>query len=108
TQQNIPAHPELAEITDFILPPAAMLKALAARDAVVYEAKKPVLKNVTMLYGDRVQLKWKDQPARRIDAGNQLFAEQLGDGWYPIEAGYRWMGKQAIVRLGGPLSASDR
>lgn len=108
TEQTIPAHSELAVLTDFILPPAPMIKALAAGEAVVYEAKKPVLKNVTLLYGSRARWKWKGELARRVDVGNPLFADQLGDGWYPIEGGYRWMRGQAAVRLGGPRSAGEK
>jgi hypothetical protein len=45
---------------------------------------------------------------RRLDAGNPLFAAQLGPEWYALEGGYRWMPKRATLRLGGPERAGQK
>ncbi|MCW5983334.1 MAG: hypothetical protein KIT09_34905 [Bryobacteraceae bacterium] len=102
SENSIPPRPELAVVSDFILPPGPMVKALSARRAVVYDAGEPVLRNITTLYHYAALAKWKDVVGRRLDVGDPLFADQVGDGWYPIEGGYRWMKPRARVRLGGP------
>jgi hypothetical protein len=43
-----------------------------------------------------------------VDVGRPLFSGQLGEEWYEIEGGYRWMPKTASLRLGGPRSASEK
>jgi hypothetical protein len=37
-----------------------------------------------------------------------LVADLLGPGWYPFENGFRWMGRQASVRMPGPQSAGQK
>jgi hypothetical protein len=106
--RRIPGRPELADVNEFVLPPGPMLQALSAGDAVVYDASKSPLRNTTMVYAARARSAWKREPARRVDVGKPLFREQIGDGWYPIERGYRWMTKRALVRLGGPRSAGEK
>jgi hypothetical protein len=39
---------------------------------------------------------------------NPLVDYLLGPGWSPRDQGFRWMTKQATLRLGGPAAASDR
>ncbi|MEP7365127.1 MAG: hypothetical protein ABI972_17880, partial [Acidobacteriota bacterium] len=51
-------------------------------------------------YQNMAQLRLKATLPSRIDAGNPAFSDQLGQGWYEPEGGYRWMGKRAEVRLG--------
>jgi hypothetical protein len=105
---SIASRPELADINEFILPSGPLLKALTERRAVVYSAARPVLRNITTVYTARNGPTSAYQPARRVDVGNSLFAEQIGTGWYPIERGYRWMRRMATVRLGGPPTRDAR
>jgi hypothetical protein len=102
-EDNIQPHPELGDIGEFILPPAVALEALERKRAVVYDAAGDRLRNVTGPYYALARSRWsRSELPRRVDAGNPLFAAFLGPEWYPIEAGYRWMPRQATVRVGGP------
>jgi hypothetical protein len=102
-EDNIEDHPELGDLQEFILPPSVALHALEQKQAVVYDAAGDRLRNVTGPYYALARNRWsRSELPRRIDAGNPLFASFLGPEWYPIEAGYRWMPRQATLRLGGP------
>jgi hypothetical protein len=45
---------------------------------------------------------------RKVDAGNALYAGQLGAGWFDSDGGIRWMSKHAAVRLGGPQRPGEK
>ena len=102
SENSIQAFPDLGDVNAFVYPPAATLRALRQNRAVVYEASGPRLRNITQTYQNMAQVSLKAILPSRIDAGNPAFAEQLGEGWYEAEGGYRWMGKRAVVRLGPP------
>jgi hypothetical protein len=104
----IEPHPDIANIADYILPEAAVRRALDRNMAQVYQVGGPQLRNITRSYREEVASKWKPELPRRVDVGQALFADQLGPTWYPIEGGYRWMPRQATIRLGGPKTPRDR
>lgn len=43
-----------------------------------------------------------------IRVGEPAFASSLGAGWFEPENGFRWMGKSAAVRIGGPRTRLER
>jgi hypothetical protein len=43
-----------------------------------------------------------------VDVGQPAYADRLGAGWYGIENGSRWMGKQAELILPGPVTQGQR
>jgi hypothetical protein len=48
---------------------------------------------------------YREQPLgelSRVNAGDPAHASNLGRDWYGIENGFRWMGRNATVRLAGP------
>lgn len=112
SEGNIEAHPELGDPGEFVLPAAQTLSLFARRKAVVYSAagvdQGGRLTNITTLYGALARGQLKPAASRRVDAGHPAFADQLGEGWYPAEGGYRWMPRRAVVWLGGPRSAEER
>ena len=49
-----------------------------------------------------------DVISSRVNLGDGLFDDQLGEGWYTNDGGFRWMGKRAMVTLAGPQAAGER
>jgi hypothetical protein len=105
--ENIEPHPELAELTEYELPARTAARLLRADQAVVYDVSGRRPKNVTRLFRASLGPPERLPPARWIDAGKPWFADQIGAGWEPIERGYRWMGRRAELRLGGPQKAGE-
>jgi hypothetical protein len=96
-------------VSSYVLPPAVALRALEEGRVVIYSAAGPRLRNVTRAYGAIARSQWSATEApRRVDAGDPLYAGQLGPEWHRIEGRYRWMPKRATVRLGGPRSPEER
>jgi hypothetical protein len=108
SENYIPAHPELGDVTQFVLPAAPTLDAIARNRIVVYDASQAKLRNITRSYSHMAPRHLKPELPRRVDPGHPSFASQLGEGWYPIENGYRWMAQRAVVWLGGPRGAGER
>ena len=108
SEEHIEAHPELGDVTAFVFPPGATLRALRKNQAVVYTLDGGKLRNITASYKAVAMSQLKDELARRIDAGNAAYGGQLGAGWEPITKGYRWMGQQSEVYLGGPRKEGEK
>lgn len=104
----IEKHPELGDIMPYILPPGAALRALDEGRAVVYAFEGGRLRNKTTLFHVIAKARWTEDMPQRVDAGEPLFAAQMGPEWYEIESGFRWMPKKATVKLGGPKSAQEK
>jgi hypothetical protein len=104
----ITPHPELGDINQFILPTAATLEGLREGKIVVYSVAGEKLKNITGIYSALAGLYLRQETPRRVDVANDLLAYLLGKTWYPREEHYRWMPKQATLRLGGPKNGSER
>jgi hypothetical protein len=108
TEAKVIPHPELGAIGDYVLPAAATLDGLSKDRIVVYSAAGDRLKNVTGVYEALAHMQLRAETPRRVDVANDLLAYLLGGGWYQNDGTHRWMPKRAIVRLGGPRSASGR
>lgn len=108
SEDQIDAHPDIGEPREFVLPPAPTLMALKQGQAVVYEASGERLLNITGFYSKLALSTWKPELPRSVDAGESLYSDQIGKGWYAIENGYRWMSQEAEVRLGAPKSAGQK
>jgi hypothetical protein len=102
SENTIEPHPELGDVTDFVLPAVATGRALAAGTAVVYTVSQDKLRNITAVYTSMAPRTLARNLARRVDVAQPLLADQLGPSWHPIENGFRWMPRRATVRLGGP------
>lgn len=108
TEAQISPNPKLADISTYFLPARTTQQLLFRDQVAVYEVGEHRLRNVTSLYSRVVAPRLAKGAPRRIDVGQPLFADQLGLGWYAAEDGYRWMGKRAEVRLGGPQTAQEK
>jgi len=100
TARKIKPYPELGDISEFTLPESEMRAALSHNLALVYAVQDDGrLRDVTKLFeaavGERVL-------PQRIDVGHPLLDSLLGPTWYASEGDYRWMPKDASVRLGVP------
>jgi hypothetical protein len=104
---SIPEIPELGDVNERILPELAVLRSLERGQAVVYAASSYPLRNITRRYQQALAARGRPGQANRVNVGRQMFDEQLGGGWYPIENGYRWMGRRAVVRVGRPPRLSS-
>jgi hypothetical protein len=109
SEETIQAHPELGEVSEYVLPPALAIRALEEDRAVVYSAGEDRLRNVTTQFQATAHERWGEPGLpSRVDAGNPLFSEQLGPTWYSVDAGFRWMPKRATVVLRGPAAPGAR
>jgi hypothetical protein len=89
----------------FFVNPVVAHKAVRQHRAMVLDVSTGTARNATGDYAKSVKV---DAVATRVDAGNELYADQLGEGWDRIEHGFRWMGKRATVTLAGPTDAAQR
>jgi hypothetical protein len=109
SEAAIGAHPELTEVSDYVLPAALAIRALEEDRAVVYSAGEDRLRNVTTLFQATARERWGEPGLpSRVEVGDLLFSDQLGPTWYPIEGTFRWMPKRATVVLRGPVASGAR
>jgi hypothetical protein len=108
SEKNIPARPEYGDVSAFVLPPAAVLKALDNDQLVVYSTAGERLKNVTRQYYEIVLHQQDGATPRRVDVANPLLAYLTGPTWYAAEDWSRWMPRRATVRIGGPSSPRQK
>ena len=106
-EKSIDAHPELGEIPPFIAPQGVARRLLQSGQAVVLDIAGKQVVDVTSQFRDQVSKDWIAEPVRSLDLGQTMYDDLLSGDWYPAEAGYRWMGKRAEVKMAGPGSASD-
>ena len=99
---GIQANADLGDVNSFVFPPGRVVRLLDEGMGVVYSAGGGRLRNVTKIYHSLARSRWKPALAHRIEVGSPLFADHLGEGWFKIEGGNRWMGKRATFELQGP------
>lgn len=109
SEESIKAYPELGSVSEYLLPPAAVVRALEEYRALVYDASGDRLRNVTTAFQATARARWGQQNLTwNVDVGNPLFSGQLGPTWYPIDNASRWMPKRATVVLPGPAAPGAR
>ena len=108
SQATIQAHPEFGEVSDYVLPGKVALEALDRGEVLVYQVGPARLRNATGWYREVARRLWTAEEPRWVVAGNRLFARQLGPEWGDVERGFRWMPREATVRLGGPVRPGQR
>ena len=103
TAQKIQAFPELGNVADYSIPAYELRSGLAANKVLVYRVQGAALQDITQHYA---QADVYGNVPRKIDLGHPLMESLLGPTWYPSEGEYRWMPKDATVRIGVPESGS--
>ena len=105
----IEKHPEWGGIARFTIPLETAYAALDRREAVVFEVRADgTLDEVTPTYKVVAGAAYLAEHRGFVDVGNALYAGRLKEGWYNAENGFRWMGKRAVVEMGGPATAKQR
>ncbi|MDX2153157.1 MAG: hypothetical protein SFV54_20605 [Bryobacteraceae bacterium] len=107
-ERSILPHPEIGPIDSYVLSPALARRALEREMAVVYAVENERLRNVTTHFRNVVMPQWRAETPRFVDAGQRLFDDLLGAGWYELETGQRWSGPKATLRIGGPRVSTER
>jgi hypothetical protein len=107
SQARITPHPELDDVSKFVLPAVETRRGLDEGGIVVYRAAQDPLKNITHQYEIPAALEQSSEPLR-IDMADPLVGPRLGPTWYPREGGFRWMPRTAAVRMPGPRSAGQK
>ncbi len=93
----------LEDAHEFTIDPAKTRELLAANQAAVYDLGGGQVRDITDEYRRQSQVL-----AKRVSAGDDSSANQLGPTWYPIEGGFRWMPMRATVRLRGPATVGEK
>jgi hypothetical protein len=107
SETGISAHPEMDDVSKFVLPADEVRGGLERGRVVVYRAGEGPLRNITPLYVPPSGAAAAAGPLR-VDVSDPLAADRVGVGWYPVDSGIRWMGRAAGVRMPGPRAAGQR
>jgi len=107
SEARITPHPELDDVSKFVLPADETRQGLDSGDIVVYRAGPGPLKNITHHFEVPAGAE-PDSAPLRIDMADPLVAPRLGPTWYPREQGFRWMPRTASVRMPGPRAAGPK
>lgn len=99
---TVEAHPEWGDIAKFKLPLDTAVDQLRQGRAVVFAmGGDGNLRDATESYTAVAGLAYLDAHPNKVDVGDPFYASRLGAGWYEQDKGFRWMGKEASVRIGG-------
>jgi hypothetical protein len=101
SERSIEAHPDLGDISEFVMPAGVVASALARDEVVVYDVRGPRLRNITSIYAARPL---DTRPPLRIDIASPLTQYLLGPEWYPSDGDHRWMPKRATLKIGAPAA----
>jgi hypothetical protein len=87
-----------------VLPETLALEGLKRGKVVVYEViEGDRLRNTTFLARARLARTAQLQLPAFLEAGAALSSVHLGEGWWPLDAHFRWTARRASLRLRGPL-----
>ncbi len=107
SEKAIQPHPEWGGIKKYVLSLDGAIQALSD-GAVVYAVQQEGVEDISNGYRAIAAAEYAAAHKDFVDVGKPAYEQRLGPGWYRIENGYRWMGKSATVKLGGPQSATQR
>ncbi len=94
-------YPELGNIADFTLPENEERAALSQNRALVYAVDDGRLQDITSEFRKTAV---EGAIPQKIEVGHPVMESLLGPSWYGSEGDFRWMPKEASVRLGTPPS----
>jgi hypothetical protein len=96
-------YPELGNIADYTLPENEERVALAQNRALVFAVEDGRLRDITSVFKTAAV---EGATPQRIEVGHPPMESLLGPSWYGSEGDYRWMPKEASVRLGAPRAGT--
>jgi hypothetical protein len=106
-EKGIDKHPEWGGIDRFVTSLDKVAALLHEHRAVAFAVNSNGIVDITKSYQQVVEAQFASEHRDFADAGDPVYASRLGAGWYPIENGYRWTAKRAVVHLGGPQQAGE-
>jgi hypothetical protein len=101
------SNPDVGDVGRFRTTPNVLMPLLDSNEARVLNVEENVVRDVTLPYREVLRAQYGAARANRVNLGDGAFASRLGEGWYQIENGGRWMAKKAAVTL-DPLPGSSR
>ncbi len=105
SEDHIDPHPDLGDVTRYVLPADVVANALKREEIEVYDVRGPRLRNITQLYASMPRT---TRLPRRVDAASPLTSYLLGPEWYPSDGDHRWMPRRATLRIAGPPASGAR
>ena len=105
SEAAITPHPEMDDVSKFVLPASEVRNGLDRDQIVVYRWGPGPLRNITHEYQPPAAMASGPQ---RLDVGDPLIADRLGPTWYAVESGFRWMPRMATVRMPGPARPDEK
>lgn len=96
-----------AALAAYRIAPEKALDALEGGKATLLQVSPERIQDETQRYVAVARSLVLEQNHGVVKVGQAVFASRLGDGWFPPENGFRWMGKSAVLHLGGPKTASE-
>lgn len=100
--------PHLNPVDRYFMAERPTLRAVDSGAAEVYAIEGRKLRNVTRTYTTWIDSQPPPALAHNVDVGIPAYADQVGDGWYGLENGFRWSGKHAVVYLPGPSAPGQK
>jgi hypothetical protein len=92
----------------FSLDPLRLSAIIQRRSLLVYSVEGPQLRDITKEWTAIFSGSGRHQWPVRIEPGRRESSAALGPTWFPAEESFRWMPRQATVRLGVPESGANR
>ena len=105
---HITEDPHMGPADVYFLPESAVAEALNLGSAEVYAIENRRLRNVTRAYTAMISARPAPQLPSAVDVGTAYFKDELGEGWFNLENGFRWSGKHAVIYMRGPASSGQK
>jgi hypothetical protein len=101
-------HPEFGDVSRFRTTPDALLPLLDAGQARVINLSEDNPRDATGAYRQVLRAQALASHRNTVRTGDPSDSPRMGEGWFAIENGARWMGKRAVVTLAGPRTDSEK
>ena len=108
SEQELAAPTPPRGIEEFTTTAADIAPAIASHNALVLAVSDTAVRDITGVYRAKIAAAPMPGGTTRVDVGQPAAAMMVGPTWYPPESGFRWMPKQATVRLAGPGAMGQR
>lgn len=105
---RVGSDPRRTDVADYFIDPVNERRELDAGRATVLDVSAPPFRNITVEYRASLAAHPSSALSASVDLADPLATGQLGQGWYEIENGFRWMPKTATVVLPGPRDATQK
>ncbi len=105
SETSIRARVDLGGVSAYRISLPQAVELLEGGSAAVLSIAGDEVHDATNRYRGVAMSQYLQSRPRQVNVGEPGYDSLLGPGWWPIEDKFRWMGKSASVRLGGPVKA---